>query len=155
MANFLFNHPTSVTIYPRIVHLDSSDRRGTFVAQVIVTMSRRSGFSGRLTIRGNRKVMTMLTMAGNEVVLARDLTSADDTTGVTYTVTATQNGVSVTSAPATLMITSEVVPTAVMLSPDSVTLHDTAVAGAVVSSAAVTMSDGSTFAGTYEVTGPA
>lgn len=99
--------------------------------------------------------MTMFAISGGDVVLARDLTAADDGT-VTATVTATQNGVSVT-AQLTVIIAAPVTQPSPTISLDSpsVNLDDTSTAGTVVSAFTTGMTDGSPFTGDVTVDGPA
>lgn len=96
--------------------------------------------------------MAMFGMQGLNVVLARDLAAGDDGAH-NYTVSAMQNGITVTFQ-GTLNIAATPVPSAITASPDPSSTLDNAKAGAQVSTVTVTMSDGSVFHGTLDVTGP-
>jgi hypothetical protein len=112
---------------------------GTPVAAVSVSMSDGSQFVGTLEVEPE----DMVTMAGNNIVLARNLTSADGGTH-TWTITATQD-----TAEMTLDAEIEIIPVpiAVNFDPDEATLPDNTVAGFHISEVSVDMSDGSDFEG--------
>ena len=124
-------------------------RPGTIVARVALLMSDGSWFAGCFNSNGP---LLLVQPPGDDemasVVLSRDLTSADDGNHV-WTLSFTQNGVSV-SATVNVSITAPTaaVPTAVTVSPDTVSLPDNATAGTMVTTPTITMSDGSVFAGT-------
>jgi predicted regulator of Ras-like GTPase activity (Roadblock/LC7/MglB family) len=113
---------------------------GTIVADVSVLMSDASAFSGALTASPAGTV----TISGNNLVLARGLTSADD--GLhQWSVAATENGVTVLAS-----IQVQVLPTprGITFTPTAASLPDNAAAGTTVAAVSVSMSNGSTFSGT-------
>jgi len=87
------------------------------------------------------------------IVLSRDLTPADD--GMhTWTMSATQNGVTVTAVFMATIVAGQmqVIPTSMTLSPASGSFPDNTAAGTQVTVPSIVMSDGSVFAGTFAAT---
>lgn len=83
--------PTQITLSPPTFSVPDNSAAGTVLAAVSVTMSDGSAFAGQLSA-----ARSIITTSGNNVVLARALTPADD--GVwsgTMAVEARQNAVSV------------------------------------------------------------
>jgi hypothetical protein len=139
---------TAVPIVAIVAELPDNAAAGTTVAAVSVSMCNGSTFSGTLAASPTGTVA----ISGNNLVLARALTSADDGSHQ-WSVTATQNGVTVSGSIAVQVTAASPPPpppspTAITLSPASVTIPDNAPAGTLLATAAVTMSDGSQFAGT-------
>lgn len=112
---------------------------GTVIAAISVAMSDGSTFAGTLAA----EPASIVTTAGMNLVLARDLTPADGGED-TWEVTATQDGY---SASAELEVEIIAVPIAVDFDPTSASLPDNAPAGTYIATTSVTMSDGSDFAG--------
>jgi len=87
------------------------------------------------------------------IILSRDLTPADD--GMhTWTMNATQNGVTVSAVFMVTIVsgTVQVVPVSITLSPNSASFPDNTAAGTLVTTPSIIMSDGSVFAGTFAAT---
>jgi hypothetical protein len=82
--------PTAVMFTPTAASLPDNAAAGTVVAAVSVSMSDASAFAGALAASPAGPV----TVSGNKLVLARGLTPADDGPHQ-WSVTATQNGVTV------------------------------------------------------------
>jgi hypothetical protein len=112
---------------------------GTVIAAISVSMSDGSTFDGDLTA----EPATVVTIAGRNLVLARNLTPAD-TGEDTWEVTAEQDGISISQE---LEVEIIPVPEAVEFDPDTASLPDNAAAGTVVAAVSVVMSDNSDFAG--------
>ena len=88
----------------------------------------------------------------SSLVLSRALTSADDGSHQ-WTVTATQGGQSVQAVLAVSIVPAVLPhPVSITLDPASVSLPDNSPAGMMLSTPTITMSDGSTFSGTVDVT---
>lgn len=113
-------------------------------------MSDSSRFSGTFSTTGPFVLINYWRFDMPTIVLSRDLTTTD-VGSHTWTMTFTQNSVSVTASfSATITSgTSQSVPTAVSVAPASGTFPDNATAGTTVTDATITMSDGSTFSGTF------
>jgi hypothetical protein len=103
-------------------------------------MSDGSVFSGTLAASPAGTV----TVSGNKLVLARDLTPADDGPHQ-WRLTAIENGV---TGSATIQVQVTATPTGVTFTPASASLPDNALAGTAVTAVSVAMSDGSVFSGT-------
>jgi len=131
--------PTGVTFAPSAASLPDNAAAGSTVAAVSVAMSDGSAFVGGLVASPAGTV----TMSGNQLVLARGLTSADDGAHP-WSVAATQNGVTVSGS---IPVQVTPTPTGVTLTPSTASLPDNAAAGSTVATVAVAMSDGSAFAG--------
>jgi hypothetical protein len=112
---------------------------GTVIAAVSVSMSDGSTFVGDL----DAEPASVVRIAGNNLVLARDLVPADGGED-TWTVTAEQDGIQVSQD---LLVEIVPVPEAVEFDPPSVSLPDNAPAGQHVAAVAVVMSDGSDYSG--------
>ena len=147
--------PVRIALVPSTVMLYDGASAGAVVTIVQITMSDGSRFSGTVVIG-----LTLSTFfhhpplkwdpAMSSLVLSRTLTSADD--GVfTWTVTATQNGASVSASLAVTISATPPVPTTISLNPAVVSLVDNAAAGTLVSTPTITMSDGSDFSGTVTI----
>jgi hypothetical protein len=114
-------------------------------------MSDDSQFNGQITTNGPLKLEHNIIMSS--LVLSRALTSADDGTH-TWTVTATQNGVSVSAALTVTIIpaSSTDTPSGITLNPTNIAeLPDTSPAGTMLTSVAIAMTEGTMFAGTVGV----
>jgi hypothetical protein len=124
---------------PSTASLPDNAAAGTIVAAVSVSMSDGFAFAGSLAASPAGTV----TISGNKLVLARPLTPADDGSRQ-WTVTATQNGVTVSGS-----ISAQVnaTPTGVTFTPSTASLPDNAAAGTIVAVVSVSMSNGSAFAG--------
>lgn len=112
---------------------------GTPVAAISVGMSDGSTFTGELEIESDG----MAEIVGSNILLARDLTSADAGTHG-WTVIATQEPASV-SYDAEIAIIP--VPSAVLFEPDEVSIPDNTAANYHLAEVTVEMSDGSDFGG--------
>ncbi|MBV8293492.1 MAG: hypothetical protein JOY55_17070 [Mycobacterium sp.] len=134
--------PTGVTFTPSAVSLPDNAAAGTTVAAVSVSMSDGSAFAGTLTT----SPASVVTMSGNNLVLTRGLTSADDGSQ-TWTVAATQNGVTVSGSIQVQVNAASPTPTGVTFTPTVASLPDNAAAGTMVAAVSVSMSDGSAFTG--------
>jgi hypothetical protein len=150
--------PTGITFVTTTTSLPDNSPAGTTVATFSVSMSDGSAFSGTL---GASPVGTVAISGSTLLVLARALTSADNGSQQ-WGVTATQNGVTVSSSIAVQVIPLSPpppappappspppppTPTGVIFTPSAASLQDNAAAGTVVAAVAVSMSDGSTFSG--------
>ena len=131
--------PTGVAFAPTSASLPDNAAAGTTVAAVSVSMSDGSTFAGALAASPARTV----TIPARMLVLARALTSADDGPRQ-WTVTATQNGVTVSGS---ISVQVNATPTGVTFTPSTASLPDNAAAGTTVAVVSVSMSDGSTFTG--------
>jgi hypothetical protein len=121
------------------VTLPDNATAGTPIAAVSVGMSDGSTFTGTLDIESGG----MAEIVGNNILVARDLTSADG--GIhTWSITATQDI-------AAVKLDAEVeiipVPSAVLFDPDEISLPDNTAANFQLAEVSVEMSDGSAFAG--------
>jgi hypothetical protein len=125
---------------PTAASMADNAAAGTPVAAVSVSMSDGSVFAGTLA----ESPAGTVTISGNNLVLARGLTPADDGSHQ-WSVSATQNGVTVSGA-IRVQVTSSPYPTAITIAP--ATIADNAPAGTLLATPAVTMSDGSQFSGT-------
>jgi hypothetical protein len=134
--------PTAVTFTPSTASLPDNAAAGSTVAAVSVAMSDGSAFAGSLAASPAGTV----TVSGNNLVLARGLTSADDGAHP-WSVAATQNGVTV-SGTIPVQVTAASYPTSITLTPANSTIADNAPAGTLLATATVAMSDGSQFTGT-------
>ena len=148
-------YPISISILPwpgpTILYNigDLAPKAGLVLGSVRVFMSNGSDFQGEFNSNGPLLLVhPQGALKMPNIVLSRDLTSADDGSH-TWTMTFTQNGVSVSATfPVSIVSPPPVaVPVSVALSPSSATMDDTATAGTLVTNAEVAMSDGSTFSG--------
>ncbi len=124
---------------------------GTVISTVAVTYSDGTT-PGSVTLTSSNPSLAVIN--GTNVVLARDLTTADDGLHI-VSITA---GALVFSDPVDVQITITIpgagVP-GVTLIPSSASVSDTATAGTVLATASVTMSDNSVFAGSLLSSNPA
>jgi hypothetical protein len=142
--------PTSISFIPSTASLPDNASAATTVAAVSVAMSDGSAFAGGLAASPAGTV----TVSGNKLVLVRGLTTVDDGAHQ-WSVSATQNSetvsgaiqVQVTAASPPPPPPSPPYPTAISVTPAYLTIADSAPAGTLLATAAVTMSDGSQFTG--------
>ena len=130
--------PTGVTFTPSTASLPDNAAAGTTVAVVSVSMSDGSAFAGpspparqersRFRARSHPRTRPHLGGRGPRQ----------------WTVTATQNGVTVSGS---ISVQVNATPTGVTFAPSTASLPDNAAAGTTVAVVSVSMSDGSTFAG--------
>jgi hypothetical protein len=153
--------PTGITFVTTTISLPDNSPAGTTAATFSVSMSDGSSFAGTL---GASPAGTVAISGSMRLVLARALTSADD--GLQqWTVSATQNGVTVSSSIAVHVIplsppaapppppsapppSPQPTPTGVTFTPSAASLPDSAAVGTTVAGVSVSMSDGSAFTGT-------
>jgi len=77
-------------------NITSAAKQGTIVGAITMTMSDGSAFAGTYTVAA-QVAPNFLTTAGNNLVLGRDLTTADTADYGVYRVTAQQNVVQLNS----------------------------------------------------------
>jgi hypothetical protein len=158
--------PTGITFVTTTASLPDNSPAGTAVATFSVSMSDGSAFAGTL---GANPAGTVAISGSTRLVLARAVTSADDGSQQ-WGVSATQNGVTVSSSIAVQVIhlsppppptpppappsapppappPAPPTPTGVTFAPTSASLPDNAAAGTTVAVVSVSMSDGSAFTG--------
>jgi hypothetical protein len=131
--------PTGVSFTPSTASLPDNAAAGSTVATVSLAMSDGSAFAGSLAASPAGTVA----ISGNNLVLARALTAADDGSHQ-WSVAATQNGVTVSGS---IPVQVAAIPTGVSLTPSTASLPDNAAAGSTVATVSLAMSDGSAFAG--------
>jgi hypothetical protein len=139
--------PTAVSFTPSTASLPDNAATGSMVATVAVAMSDGSAFAGSLAASPTGTV----TVSGNNLVLARALTAADNGSHQ-WSVAATQNGVTVSGSIQVQVAAPSPpppppYPTAITVTPANSKIADSAPAGALLATATVTMSDGSQFTG--------
>ncbi len=144
--------PSKVTLNPSTVSVPDNSAAGTQLSSATVAMSDGSVFSGTL-IADN----ALVAVNGKLLTLSRGLVAADVGL-VNVTVIAKQNNVSVTAV-LPLTITAHAppplpTPTKVVLTPPTISIPDNSLTGTALSTAAVTMSDGSGFTGVLAASDP-
>jgi hypothetical protein len=121
---------TAITLTPPTFTFSNTAPAGAVLATVEVEMANGADFAGTLTCSPS----SVIKMSGNQIILARALTSADNgnVTGI-WTVSATrQNPAFTLTVPLVGAVGNFPVPTGVTFNPDTLTLPDNLPAGTVI-----------------------